>query len=107
MRDYSIKRKLVLMNMLVSGGAVLLACIVFGLFELNSLKIAMVRALSSQAQIIAANSSAALLYNEPKSAEITLSALKAAPGILAAGVYTPKGEAFALYWRDGGKRALP
>ena len=35
-RDYSIKKKLTLMNMLVSGATLLLACTAFGAYELTA-----------------------------------------------------------------------
>src|SRR2546426_6397444 len=107
-RDYSIKKKLTLMNMLVSGTTLLLACTAFGAYELTTFRSTMVQSLSIQAQIVGANSASALLFNDAKSAVNTLSALKAAPTILSSGIYTLAGESFALYRRDaGGHMPLP
>lgn len=105
--DYSIKRKLTWMNMLVSGAALLLACGGFVVYELTTFRATMVRNLSIQAKIIGANSASALLFDDPESADNTLAALKAAPAILSAGIYTLAGQPFAVYWRDGGGRVLP
>jgi signal transduction histidine kinase len=99
--DHSIKKKLTWINMLVSAAALLLASVAFIVYDLSSFRATMVRNLSIQAQIAGTNSASALLFNDSKSAKNTLSALRAAPGILSAGIYTPGGESFAVYWRDG------
>jgi signal transduction histidine kinase len=106
-RDYSITKKLTLMNMLVSGSALLLACAAFIVYELATFRASMVSSLSTQAQIVGANSASTLLFNDSKSAESTLSALRTAPHILSAAIYTPAGEPFAIYSRDRGGRVLP
>src|SRR6267143_1426179 len=97
---HSISRKLTGMNMLVSGAALLLACAAFIAFDMITFRQAMLRNLSTQAQIIGSNSVSALLFNDPQSAENTLLALKAAPNILSAQVYLPDGRPFASYSRD-------
>ena len=96
----SISRKLTWMNMLVSGAALLLACAAFIGYDTVTFRETMVRNLSTQAQIIGSNSASALLFNDPQSAENTLSALKAAPDILSAVIYTPDGRPLASYSRD-------
>lgn len=95
-----ISKKLTLMNMLVSGVALLLACAAFFAYDLLTFRAARVRGLTVQAQIIGANSVAAIEFNDPHSAENTLSALRAATNIIYAGIYTSQGQAFAAYWRD-------
>jgi signal transduction histidine kinase/CheY-like chemotaxis protein len=102
-QKYSISRKLTWMNMLVSGAALLLACAAFIAFDMITFRQAMLRNLSTQAQIIGSNSVSALLFNDPQSAENTLLALKAAPNILSAQVYLPDGRPFASYSRDRGR----
>jgi signal transduction histidine kinase/CheY-like chemotaxis protein len=99
-QNHSISRKLTWMNMLVSGAALLLACAAFIALDMITFRQAMLRNLSTQAQIIGSNSVSALLFNDPQSAENTLLALKAAPNILSAQVYLPDGRAFASYSRD-------
>jgi signal transduction histidine kinase/CheY-like chemotaxis protein len=95
----SISRKLTWMNMLVSGAALLLACAAFIGYDTVTFRETMVRNLSTQAQIIGSNSASALLFNDSQSAENTLSALKAAPDILSAVIYTPDGRPLASYAR--------
>jgi signal transduction histidine kinase/CheY-like chemotaxis protein len=103
LRENSISRKLTWMNMLVSGAALLLACAAFIGYDMVTFRGTMVRNLSTQAQIIGSNSVSALLFNDPQSAENTLSALKAAHNILSADIYSTDGKLFASYSRDAGK----
>src|SRR4029077_582977 len=99
-QPYSISKKLTLMNVLVSAVALLLASGGFCAYDLYSFRAALVRNVSVQAQIIGDNTVSALLFNDPQSAEKTLSALRANPDLLYARIYTRDGEPFAGYWRD-------
>src|SRR5258708_36424826 len=104
-QNHSLSRKLTWMNMLVSGAALLLACAAFIALDMITFRQAMLRNLSTQAQIIGSNSASALLFNDPQSAENTLLALKPAHNILYAQVYLPDGQPFASYSRDPGRHA--
>jgi len=88
------------MNILVSGAALLIAGASFVGDDWVTFREATVHNLSIQAQIAGSNSVSALLFNDPQSAENTLSALKAAPNIVSAGIYTLEGQPFATYSRD-------
>lgn len=105
-RDSSITKRLTRMNILVSGAALLISCAAFVTYDLVSFREAMVHNLSIQAQIAGSNSVSALLFDDPQTAEGTLSALKAAPNIVSAGIYTPQDRPFAEYQRDGAGRSL-
>src|SRR6266849_1679043 len=100
-RNYSITKKLIGMNMLVSGAALLIACAAFVAYDLITFREAMVHNLSIQAQMAGSNSVSPLMFNDPQAAENTMSALKAAPNVVLAGIYTLDGRPFATYWRDG------
>jgi PAS domain S-box-containing protein len=100
--QYSIRKKLTWMNVLVSGATLLAASSAFVAYELATLRLEMVRNMSIQARIVGANCASAILFADPDSARNTLSALNAAPNILSVGVYTPAGEPFAEYARDPG-----
>src|SRR5579863_4533563 len=108
-QDYSISKKLTWMNMLVSGAALLLACGGFCAYDLYSFRAALVENVSTQAQIIGDNTVSALLFDDPHSAEKTLSALNANRHLMYAQIYTQDGRPFARYWRDsaGETHALP
>jgi PAS domain S-box-containing protein len=108
-QQYSISRKLTLMNVVVSAVALLLASGGFCAYDLYSFRLALVRNVSMQAQIIGDNTVSALVFNDPHSAEKTLSALRANPNLMYAQIYTQDGQPFAGYWRDraGETSALP
>jgi signal transduction histidine kinase/DNA-binding response OmpR family regulator len=102
MRSYKEKsfgRKLTWMNMLVCATALVLACAAFIGYDKVTFRDVTVRNLSTQAQIIGANSASALLFNDSQQAEKTLSALSAAHNISAAEVFGADGKPFATYAR--------
>jgi signal transduction histidine kinase/DNA-binding response OmpR family regulator len=105
-KDRSIAQRLTWMNMLVCSVALVLACSAFIGYDLMTFRAARVRNLSTQAQIIGANSITALLFDDPDSAAKTLSALKADPQILSAVIYTTDGKPFATYSRSGNSHDL-
>src|SRR4029077_5148478 len=108
-QQYSISKKLTLMNVLVSAAALLLASGGFCAYDLYSFRTALISNVSVQAQIIGDNTVSALLFNDPHSAQKTLSALNANRHLTYAQIYTRDGQPFAEYWRDrvGEARPLP
>jgi signal transduction histidine kinase/DNA-binding response OmpR family regulator len=108
-RHFPISKKLIWMNMLVSGVAVLLACAAFSAYDLYTFRVGIVGNASTQAQIIGDNTASALLFNDQQQAEKTLSALGANPHLAYAQIYGRDGQPFASYWhgRAGETRALP
>ena len=99
-RDLSIKRKLMLITMLTSTLALLLASAGFVAYDLLAFRTHMSEDLLTQAEVIGSNSTAALAFQDAKTAAEILSALKAREGIDAAALYTPDGQLFAHYRRD-------
>jgi signal transduction histidine kinase len=100
-RKQSISTKLTIMNMLVSGAALLLACAGFFAYDQITFRESLVRTLSAQGRIIGSNSVSALLFDDPQAALNTLSALKSFPNITSAGILTASRQTFAQYTRDG------
>src|SRR5712692_3830602 len=92
-----IKRKLMTVILLTSGVVLLLACSTFLTYELLTFRQTMVRNLSTLAQVIAANSTAALAFDNHNDAKEVLSALAADRHIVAAGLYDKTGMLFARY----------
>ena len=105
-RPRSISAKLTIMNMLVSGSALVLACVGFLIYDQITFRQGLVRTLSAQAQIIGSNSVSALLFNDQLAASDTLAALKNAPTIVSAGILTADHRPFAQYVRQGGDEVL-
>jgi signal transduction histidine kinase len=105
-RTGSIGTRLTLMNMLVSGAALALACASFFVYDQITFRDGLVRTLSAQAEIIASNSVSAILFNDPQSASNTLSALKSSHNIVSAGIFTPDRRAFAEYTKEANDAIL-
>lgn len=105
----SISRKLTLLNLLASAAALLCASAGFFVYDLNNARNTILNNLDIQAQIIGYNCVTPLLFNDPQSAERTLSALRASRHIVYAGIYTPTGQFFAGYRRanTAQRRPLP
>jgi PAS domain S-box-containing protein len=85
--------------MLITSVALLLACAIFTGFEMIHFRKEMVQNLSTQATIIGNNTAAALDFNDPNSAQETLLALKTQPNIIAACVFGRSGDILAKYNR--------
>lgn len=103
-RSFTIARRLTRMNLFVSATALLLACSGFVAYDLSTFQESLVRNLSIQAQIAGSNSVSALTFDDPRTAERTLSAFRLAPNIVSACIYDASGEPFASYKRDSGAR---
>jgi PAS domain S-box-containing protein len=101
LRD-SLSKKLTAMNMLVSGVALLLASAAFFVYDLITFRTNLISNTSVQAQIIGSNAVSPLIFNDPQSAEKTLSTLRASQHIVYAGIYDAHGHFFAGYWRQPG-----
>jgi PAS domain S-box-containing protein len=95
----SIQRKQMLVIMLTSTVALLLACGGFITYEVVVFRRQMTRSLSILAEVIGNNSSGALDFNDQRAAQEMLSALRAEPNIVAACIYTKGDEPFATYRR--------
>lgn len=98
-RDVSIQKKLRRITMLTTGIALLLAGVVFVVHDVVEYRSAMTRELTSTADIIGVNNTAALAFNDSRAAEETLHALRADPRITLAVIYTKEGNVFATYQR--------
>jgi signal transduction histidine kinase len=106
----SVSRKLTWMNMLVSGGALLLACAGFIAYDLTSFRALIASNLRIRALVTGANSVSALAFDDPGSAVTTLSTLSADPSVVSAAIYRRDGHLFAQYLRraDGiAERGVP
>ena len=93
----SIRRRLTGIIMLTSATAVLLACLGFVISDLVSVREGLVADLSTFAEIVSVNVIEELTFGDPEGVLQDLSPLKARPSIVAAGIYTDKGELFGKY----------
>ena len=97
LQGYSIKNKLIMISLIVSSFGLLIIGIGMTMTEVSIIKKSMLKELTVQAKIIGNNSTASLAFDDPKSAEETLSALKANTTIDYCILYTKEGKPFARY----------
>ena len=107
-RRASIQRKQMLVIMVTTGAALLLACAGFLSHEISSFRTQYVENLSTLARILANNSIAAVQFGVRKDAQDTLALLRLEKNIDAAWILTPDRKVFADYRRHGsGDSPLP
>jgi diguanylate cyclase (GGDEF)-like protein/PAS domain S-box-containing protein len=100
-RDLSIKRKL---SVLTFGTRLVMFAILAASLIITDhivFRKAMVKDLTTLADVIGTNSTAALSFNDPKSADETLAALRAVPNVISAYILTKNRTIFAKYLRNG------
>ena len=85
------------MVLLTTGVVLLLTCAAFIAYELLTFRQSMARNLSALGKVIAANSTAALAFDNQDDATEILAALKAKRHIVAASLYDTNGQLFAKY----------
>ena len=100
-KSASVKQKLVLITILPGTLALLIVGLVFFTFDEVKLKRAMIQEITMLSQVIGANNSAALLFNDQKSAEDNLAVLSVNPNVLSACIYNAAGDLYAFYVRKG------
>src|ERR1700737_3819548 len=100
-QDASIQRKLMLVILSTSLLGLSLACMGFEVYERASYRSAMTSELSALADTLGADTAAALTFNDQKSAQDMLAALRAERHIVAACLYDNSGKVFAEYRRAG------
>ena len=93
----TIRRKLVAGMMLTSLTVLVLTGAALVVFDVVSFRRTLVRTLVTRAQILAANSSAALAFENPDDANQILAALKPDPSMVAAALYDRQGRMLAAY----------
>src|SRR3989454_7970124 len=102
-----IRRKLMTIILLTSGAVLLLTCAAFFAYEFLTFRQSTVRQLSTLGEIIAANSTAALAFDNQDDANEILTALKAEKHIVAAGLYDKNRKLFSKYPETMSAGAFP
>ena len=97
LRDTPIKRKLMLVILLTSSFALLLMGSAVITYEFVTFRRSLAVNMGVLAQIVASNSTAALAFQDPKSAQEILGALSAERQITAAAIYDQNGNIFARF----------
>ena len=102
----SIQRKQMLVIMLTSSVALLLACAAFLVYESIAFRRNMTEHLASLATIIGNNSTAALTFNDSNTAREILHSLRKEQHIVKACLYDKEGHPFAKYARDADQQGF-
>jgi signal transduction histidine kinase/DNA-binding response OmpR family regulator len=106
-RNLSMSRKLMVIAMLTSGVALIVACCAFLLYDIQSFKGKIAGNLSLVAEGVGINSTAALDFEDRAGGEAILGALRAYPHIESAVIFSKDGRPFASYRRSGGPAIGP
>lgn len=105
--DAPIQRKLMTVLLLTSGAVLFVTCAAFVTYEVISLRKGLVQGYAVRAEIIAANSSAALAFADEADAENVLAALVGDPRMVAACLYDNSGQVFARYPATAAREIFP
>ncbi len=103
--DMPLRKKIMVITVISTSAALVMVCLAFFLYERITYPELRLKTLSTWAQIMGDNSTAALTFNDHKTAEEMLGTLKADPDILSACLYDRNGQVFAWYQRDTGDRS--
>jgi signal transduction histidine kinase len=105
--NISLKQKITALILAASCIVLLLSSSIFVGSQVITYKRLTVGELNAVADIIASNVTAAVVFDDPASAEETLAALRAKPGIVAARIYRDDGSLFAEFTAaaEGGDKA--
>ncbi len=106
-RDRPIRRKLMTMILVTSGVVLALTCAAFIGYELLTFRGTAARQLETLGEIIAAESTGAVAFDNQRDATEILSALKAERHIVAACLYDSTGRIFARYPANAPDRDFP
>jgi len=96
-----IKGKVIVMNMVTAGVALLLACAAFGVHEYYAYRENLVREMTTLAQMVADASGAAMAFDDRKAAEETLGQLRREARLRVACIHNSSGALFARYRPSG------
>lgn len=107
LRRLPLKRKLMLIIMITSVLGLLLAGVFFGVYERYRMRLSLVHDLTTLSRLIGDRSTAALVFDDPRTAGESLAALKVQPNVAAACIYTENGALFSSYTAEGRKVIFP
>jgi sensor histidine kinase regulating citrate/malate metabolism len=96
-KNAPIRQKMMTVIMLTSGIVLLLTCAAFITYEIITLRKGMVEGYTTRAEIIAANSTAALAFQNDADAADVLNALQTDRNVQTACIYDQQGKVFAVY----------
>jgi two-component system cell cycle sensor histidine kinase/response regulator CckA len=96
-----LRHKLTAFALTAAAAALVLSCTAFVIYDVVTFRAALVRRLTTQAEIAGRQAAASLVFEDPETANAILGALGADPRMLSAAIYTPDRRLFARYARPG------
>lgn len=99
-QNYSIQKKLLLITLVTSTVALILASTALAIYDQVMFRRTMVNELAITARMIGDNSSVPMLFGRQDTAEEVMSALRQRPSIVAACILEPNGAIFSHYTRN-------
>jgi len=105
-KGMSLRDKIIWITGISTAVSLVLACLVLALNERLSYPKIIAGNLTDLAQVIGDNSTAALAFNDSKTAQTMLETLKGNPHIVSAALYDGKGSLFAVYNSDKGNGTI-
>jgi len=106
-QDLSINTKLTLLVLLAGGVALLLSCVAFVTNDVRMIRASMVTQMTTLAQVLGSNSTAALSFDDQRTAAELLSSLEEQPSVEYACIYNAEGRLFAEYRRPTSQAQPP
>ena len=100
-QNLPLARKLIAIGVSTTATTVLAACIAIVAYDIGSSRASLLRELELLADVVGANSTAALAFGDANTATEILSAVAANRHIVTAAIRLPDGSIFARYSRDG------
>ena len=107
LRNFPVRRKLMIMLLVTSGAVLALTCAAFIVYQYASYRAGARYTVQTLGQVIASNSTAALAFDNPSDERDVLAALHAERRISMAGVYDAGGNLFAHYPANVPEAAFP
>jgi PAS domain S-box-containing protein len=107
LNDLPIKRKLVAFVLIITLSVLILSYLILLSYETRTYRETVRHSLATLADIISSNSTAALMYDDPKLAREILSGLRAEPDVVEAALFDKKGRLYSTYQTSADPVAFP
>jgi diguanylate cyclase (GGDEF)-like protein/PAS domain S-box-containing protein len=105
--NWSIRNKLIFLFVCMALISALAVSIPLGIFDFFTVRRAMTRDMATLADVLANNSTGAIIFHDERAAKDVLQALRAVPSMTSACIYTQDGKPFATYVRQPGAHFIP
>src|SRR4051812_38902801 len=100
LRDLSLAHKLTAIGVATSSAAIIVTCAAIVMYDVATSQTRLVRDVGLLADVLGANSTAALAFGDAHAANETLGAVAVNTHIVSAALLLPQGQLFARYQRD-------